>query len=435
LAAGNTDNEATPQARVLAQVANDEKFGSWRFLVILKHHPTKRRVLPQELCTITMTISKPKTQAPSGVVTAMFTDIVDSTRLKGLMEGDTSARRDARFRLEIKDAHDAIILTCAREAGGYLVNPTGDGFCFTFVDAEEAVLCALRIQKNLQLQPIATPLGVLQVRIGLHTGMADPSGGDYIASTIDKTARVQGRAAGGEVIVSNQTYVLVDGRISGVEFETAGTFDLKGLRAEELYRATPTANLHLPPTVLGSPSAQRSAPPMAHHPASRGSHAFASAAVGVVVFLLLGAIGWALYSKTHVPATPDPSSLVSSATAPSGAATTSTPLSKWSGRFHFLLPISDYNGSAELAITKQDGDTFEGVYASENHQYEWLVEGTLRGRNIRWEFVKALKNPGSEDAVGNAYCEGVIEGNRLNGFFRMKNNPQERAELKLRRDP
>ena len=121
---------------------------------------------------------------PSGVITAIFTDIVNSTRLKGLVEGDTSARRDKRYRVEIKEPHDAIVLTCIHEAGGHIVNPTGDGYCATFVDAEEAVLCGLRIQHSLHYHPIETPLGPLQVRVGLHTGIAGPSGGDYIASTI-----------------------------------------------------------------------------------------------------------------------------------------------------------------------------------------------------------------------------------------------------------
>src|SRR5512132_2518959 len=47
-------------------------------------------------------------QLPEGIVTLMFTDIVNSTKLKHLMEGDTAARRDAKFRSEIKETHDEI---------------------------------------------------------------------------------------------------------------------------------------------------------------------------------------------------------------------------------------------------------------------------------------------------------------------------------------
>jgi class 3 adenylate cyclase len=60
----------------------------------------------------------------------MFTDIANSTRLKSLMEGDTAARRDARFRSDVKEPHDTIVLTCMGDAGGHKVKSTGDGYLF-----------------------------------------------------------------------------------------------------------------------------------------------------------------------------------------------------------------------------------------------------------------------------------------------------------------
>jgi len=84
-----------------------------------------------------------------GIVAAMFTDIVNSSELRGKMDGVTSARRDAAFRDRIKKPHDNIVLSCVAASGGKVVNPTGDGFCFSFNDAEECVLCALQIQDEL----------------------------------------------------------------------------------------------------------------------------------------------------------------------------------------------------------------------------------------------------------------------------------------------
>jgi class 3 adenylate cyclase len=183
---------------------------------------------------------RPPKSLPSGVITAMFTDIVNSTKLKGAMEGDTAARRDAKFRSDVKEPHDKIVLTCMEDAGGHKVKSTGDGYLFMFTDAEEAVLCALRIQDQLRANPINTPLGPLQVRIGLHTGIASPTGGDYIASAMDKAARVESKAEPGQVFVSRETYTLVIGKLRGVDFEKAGTFELKGLESENLYRAFQT---------------------------------------------------------------------------------------------------------------------------------------------------------------------------------------------------
>lgn len=374
-----------------------------------------------------MPLKKSAVAPPKGVVTAMFTDIVDSTRLKGLMPGDTSARRDAHFRQEIKAVHDRIVLACVEDSGGYMVNPTGDGFCFTFVDAEEAVLCALRIQRNLQLQPIETPLGPLLVRIGLHTGIAGPTGGDYIATMMDKAARVQGKADGGEILISNQTWTLIADRIFGVIAEKEGTFDLKGLVPEELYSVRPDSILELAPVDTSS----------------RTSKATRTAGVlGLMTLLGLGAVGvlsrslWAPSSPLAPQATPSKALAVSAGTAgvKKTAQATAKPVSKWYGAFHFLPPMPRYDGSVELTITRLQGEHFQGEYASEERKWVWLVEGTLKGRDIRWEFTKSTKNPGTEDAVGKAFCAGTIQGDRLKGIFQMRTNPKEKAELNLRRE-
>ena len=47
----------------------------------------------------------------------------------------------------MKERHDSRVLECVRHAGGHKVQSTGDGYLFTFADAEEAVLCALAIQE------------------------------------------------------------------------------------------------------------------------------------------------------------------------------------------------------------------------------------------------------------------------------------------------
>jgi serine/threonine protein kinase/class 3 adenylate cyclase len=183
-------------------------------------------------------VVKHPAELPRGIVTIMFTDIVGSTRLKNLMAGDTSARRDAGFRAEIKEPHDAVVFGQVELSEGHLVNSTGDGYCFAFLDVEEAVLCALRIQGDLLThKPVPTPDGPLRIRIGLHTGMADPAKDGYTASTLDKAARVQSRADAGTVLLSREAHALVMGKIKSVSFVRAGAFQLKGLEPEELFRA------------------------------------------------------------------------------------------------------------------------------------------------------------------------------------------------------
>lgn len=354
---------------------------------------------------------------PAGVVTAMFTDMVGSAALKGEMPGETSSQRDAAFRQQIKSPHDRVVLESIRTHGGYLVNPTGDGFCATFVDAEEAVLCALNIQRQLREEPIQTPLGPLKIRIGLHTGMAGPTSGDYSASTIDKTARVQNKAEGGQILLSLQTYALVTGRIRGVGFQRAGMFDIKGMPQEELYLLAPSEML---------PDARVPAPPAAQDSKGRPSRRAAAVLLAVGVLLAMAGIGLPrLQSRSPVISIPKTTDAASSF--PAALRTGS----KWSGTFRFRPPIADYAGSLALEIDQVYGDAFEGIYTSEDGAWKWRVRGSARGDQVRWEFVKALKTRGEDGATGKCYVECRLQGDRMTGLYRAYTDPKEVADITL----
>ncbi len=175
---------------------------------------------------------------PHGTVTIMFTDIVGSTKLKGEMPGGTSSQRDEAFWIKIKKPHDDIVKEQIRLHGGRIFNSTGDGFCAHFPDAEEAVFCAVDIQEQIQAHAISTPSGPLLVRIGLHTGYANTMQEDICASHADKASRVQASAEGGQVLLSNETYVLVRNHLKGVFFTSKGVIELKGIGPEELFIAS-----------------------------------------------------------------------------------------------------------------------------------------------------------------------------------------------------
>ena len=357
----------------------------------------------------------------------MFTDIVNSTQLKGSVQGETSARRDAAYRADIKAPHDSLILTCIQEFGGYVVNSTGDGFCATFVDAEEAVLCALQIQERMRLQPISTPLGPLQIRIGLHTGMAEATGGDYSAATLDKTARVQGQAQGGQVIISRETHALVAGKLHGINFESAGTFDLKGLGADGLYRVELISALE---AAQGRDATEK--PPRRQTPPGKPAVIKPSLWLAVVpALLLLGTAGYILRTRlgNHSPALGQPPLALRQpppAVLPAG--------SVWVGSFRFLPPIQNYAGSASLAITKRAGEQFEGVYATEDDTYQWRVSGTIHGNHLRWEFTQVLKNPKSQAVIGKAFVDGTVEDKQFKGLFQEHNSLNDRAVVQMQRE-
>jgi class 3 adenylate cyclase len=173
------------------------------------------------------------------VLTAMFTDIVDSARLKNEMPAATAVGRDEAYRLTIKEPHDERILRVVKSKGGVAVQSSGDGYLLTFDDVEQAVLCALDIQDSLRSAPIQTPIGPLQIRIGIHTGVSH-TGGKVGGAAIDKASRVQAHGEPGAVFVSHETHVLV-AQLRNVRFEETPAVNLKGLGPQSLFRASRVA--------------------------------------------------------------------------------------------------------------------------------------------------------------------------------------------------
>jgi class 3 adenylate cyclase len=309
----------------------------------------------------------------------MLTDIVNSTRLKGMMQGDTSASRDDRYRIDIKQPHDSVVLRCVDEAGGYVLSSTGDGYFCTFADAEEAVLCALSIQERLVAAPVSTPLGPLQVRIGLHTGVAGARDGEYVASTLDKTARVERQADGGDVLISRETHALIDGKLRGIALSSVGAFDLKGLGAEELFRVSRGRGSAGSSTVSGPAAASDATATLPPAPGVRSpaasAHSCRQWVWGGVALICLASAGAAWRWGWFGGGGADGAEATSRGFGPSGLTGPAALRagSEWSGSFRFLPPTELHTGDVHLSITTRDGDDFAGVYTTEGGKFEWLI--------------------------------------------------------------
>ena len=77
------------------------------------------------------------------------------------------------------------------------------------------------------MDPSVADLGV-RVRVGIHTGEVEISGGQARGVAVHAAARVASLAGPGEVLVSGTTRDLLDG--SGLSLDPRGEHELKGLR-------------------------------------------------------------------------------------------------------------------------------------------------------------------------------------------------------------
>src|SRR5581483_8843100 len=133
--------------------------------------------------------------APAGEVTLMFTDIEGSTR------GWDTYRE--RFH-EALQRHNALIREAIAAWNGYEVKTIGDSFMVAFSDPLDAALCALEVQRRIENGPFAA-VGGMRVRVGLHTGLLEPIGGDYFGPPVNRAARIERAAHGGMILLSADT--------------------------------------------------------------------------------------------------------------------------------------------------------------------------------------------------------------------------------------
>ena len=146
------------------------------------------------------------------LATVVFTDIVESTT--------TLERIGDKAWQTLLLAHDARLREELNVYRGREVKTTGDGFLAIFDSATRAVRCAAAMTRSARSLD-------LHIRVGVHTGEVEFSGGDARGIAVHAAARILALAGPDEVLVSSTTSELLEG--SGLVLEDAGTHELKGL--------------------------------------------------------------------------------------------------------------------------------------------------------------------------------------------------------------
>jgi len=163
------------------------------------------------------TESRPKPGSPV-TVTFMFTDIVKSTDLVQAM-GDEAWS-------QLLDWHDKTLRSLFLANRGEEVKQVGDGFFIAFDQPEDAIDCAIAVQRTLADHRRAHGYAP-RVRIGLHCGEATRKGGDFEGGQVHVAARVAGLASGDEILISKTSCTASKRDFSGAETRTV---NLKGIK-------------------------------------------------------------------------------------------------------------------------------------------------------------------------------------------------------------
>lgn len=151
----------------------------------------------------------------AGSQSFLFTDLVGYTALTAA-EGD---HRGAEVALDFYERVRRLLEEhCAEE-----IKTIGDALMLRCDSPTHAVRLGTRIVQELE-----SVEGFPPVRVGVHTGPAVARAGDWYGTTVNVAARLCGAAAGGEVLVSEDTQHAA-GRLRGVDFGERRLHWLKNL--------------------------------------------------------------------------------------------------------------------------------------------------------------------------------------------------------------
>ncbi|MEU4780839.1 adenylate/guanylate cyclase domain-containing protein [Micromonospora sp. NPDC023633] len=166
----------------------------------------------------------PRIHLPSGLVTFVFTDIEGSTRLAQLLGAD--------YRPVLREHRRLLRRTIAATEGAELLTE-GDSFFLAFGDATAALTACLTAQRALASHEWPTADAVPRVRMGLHTGWAEPRDGEYVSPEVHRAARVAAAAHGGQVLCSGSTARHVEPLPPGASLLDLGLHRLRGFDDRE----------------------------------------------------------------------------------------------------------------------------------------------------------------------------------------------------------
>lgn len=167
-------------------------------------------------------------------------DVAGYTRL---MEQDTDGTVSAW-----QDAREEVIRPQVGDHSGKIVKLTGDGFLVEFPTVQDAVNCAIAMQKGLITSP-------LNFRMGVNLGDIVDDGEDIHGEGINIAARIEALADSGGISISGDVYNQVRNRIVAA-YEDRGEHQVKNVSAPvRVYAILANGGLATQPTSIAATDA------------------------------------------------------------------------------------------------------------------------------------------------------------------------------------
>ncbi|MEW6618409.1 MAG: adenylate/guanylate cyclase domain-containing protein [bacterium] len=151
-------------------------------------------------------------------ITVMFTDIVGSTEYF-LTKGDIAGRA-------MVQRHNDMLFPIIEKHNGKIIKTIGDAIMAGFEKAQNGVLVAIEMQKALAKYNQGAE-DKIQIRIGIHTGLAITEPDDIYGDTVHIAARIEALAEGDQILISGEIFKEIEQEGFNLRFH--GKYLLKGL--------------------------------------------------------------------------------------------------------------------------------------------------------------------------------------------------------------
>jgi class 3 adenylate cyclase len=148
----------------------------------------------------------------------LWTDLEGHTPIMQRL-GDDAGR-------EVLREHERLVRDALTANGGTEVKTMGDGFVAWFPSAQQALSCAVALQRTFAERNAASG-EPLHVRVGINAGEPLAEQDDLFGNSVIAAARICHEAAGDEIVVSDVVRQLVAGK--GFAFTERGQVQLKGI--------------------------------------------------------------------------------------------------------------------------------------------------------------------------------------------------------------
>ena len=165
---------------------------------------------------------------PRRLAAIMYTDVVGFT---------ASAQANEAAALARLREQERIVRPLFKPYKGREIKSTGDGFLVEFKSALGALECAVEIQRRMRERNSKKPGPPLELRIGIHVGDVEESGGDIFGDAVNVASRIVPLADPGGVCLSGQVFDHVQNKVA-YQLDKLSAPALKGVRGRtDVYRA------------------------------------------------------------------------------------------------------------------------------------------------------------------------------------------------------